>query len=210
MRDGENEGKVQCAQHCKGQKTTKWNCAPCKTSNTEEEGHTSENAYYKRDAKKEKPMRLRELVKCSSPTDWLIAIFTFPLVLVAIYQYIILDGQLDVMRKDQRAWVSIGGNRNVTFTVDPMLTTHIPLTITNTGKTPAINVRADIYVEIVPNGAEPHFEATFPHTKWTIGAMFANTPKDITAVRYQALANDRIEPYPISAEEKTALDEGKA
>jgi hypothetical protein len=40
-------------------------------------------------------------------TDWSIAIFTVVLGCVAIYQYNAMNGQLSVMRNDQRAWLKV-------------------------------------------------------------------------------------------------------
>jgi hypothetical protein len=41
----------------------------------------------------------------SSFTDWCITAFTLALAITGIYQYNVINRQLDAMRKDQRAWV---------------------------------------------------------------------------------------------------------
>jgi len=49
--------------------------------------------------------RFRDWAKQNSSfTDWCIALFTLVLAVAAVYQFIIMGGQLDEMRKDQRPW----------------------------------------------------------------------------------------------------------
>jgi hypothetical protein len=67
--------------------------------------------------------------------------------------------QLKEMRTDQRAWLSItSGVGNVA--TDPSSgnsTVAIPVTIANTGKTPAKRVTTEVVVEKVHNGDSPEF-----------------------------------------------------
>jgi hypothetical protein len=145
----------------------------------------------------------------SSFTDWCIAAFTLVLAAAAIYQFIIMDGQLNVMRKDQRAWITV-----TTPTTEPAAVPGGPLsttvTVTNTGKTPANNIAGNYYVEVVSNGDDPHFETTTPHTMSSTGVLIPNHPRDHLVTRKQARSNGDIEDAPFTEREKIALDNGSA
>ena len=52
-------------------------------------------------------MGFREVVVRSSVTDWCIAAFTLALVVTSAYQNSSMQGQLNVMKDDQRPWVGI-------------------------------------------------------------------------------------------------------
>ena len=82
--------------------------------------------------KEERSMRFSERIKSSSLTDWLLTLFTAVLAAAAIYQFIIMGGQLDTMRKDQRAWVSIIQKGPIVLNVG--VTPSEVVTISNTGK----------------------------------------------------------------------------
>jgi hypothetical protein len=87
--------------------------------------------------------RLKELWERSSLTDRIIAFFTGVLAGAAIYQFIIMGGQLDVMREDQRAWVSgaeiFVNNESRHIEANKLL--DVRFILQNTGKTPALNTR---------------------------------------------------------------------
>ena len=72
--------------------------------------------------------------------------------------------------------VSIGANTSLSNTV----------ILNNTGKTPARRVTEDFYIEIVPNGSEPHFEANVRHIAMSTGVMIPNTPEEIKITRRSA------------------------
>ena len=59
----------------------------------------------KRQNKQDNSMVFGERIKQYGITDWLLAVFTLALVGTSIYQMVILGGQLDTMRTDQRAWL---------------------------------------------------------------------------------------------------------
>ena len=120
-------------------------------------------------------MRFSERIKSSSLTDWLLTLFTAVLAAAAIYQFIIMGGQLDTMRKDQRAWVSIIQKGPIVLNVG--VTPSEVVTISNTGKTPAKHVAAHFYVEIVPNGKAPHFEESAMHSIVLYGSIPPNLPQ---------------------------------
>ena len=53
-------------------------------------------------------MRFKEWTKKDKTfTDWCVAAFTAVLAVAAIYQFIVMGGQLDTMRKDQRPWMDL-------------------------------------------------------------------------------------------------------
>jgi hypothetical protein len=52
-------------------------------------------------------MRFWKFLQRSSPTDWLLSVFTFVLAFYAIRQAFITGNQLDVMRKEERAWIDV-------------------------------------------------------------------------------------------------------
>jgi hypothetical protein len=117
--------------------------------------------YMKRKAAKRRTKHQQETAadkvarKTATATIW-IAVFSFLLAGAASYQFIILNSQLNVMRKDQRAWISITVPKIKLSVDDPRL--HIrSIKVTNTGKTPAKNIVADFFVEVVSNGSQPHF-----------------------------------------------------
>src|ERR1035441_9152436 len=209
MSKGKYKQKRERAQQHAKEEDSQANSTLCESVEANQERQTAKNANHERSGKQEVPMGLREIAKRSSITDWCLAVFTLALVAVAIYQYIILRGQLDVMQKDQRAWLAVGGDKDATF--DPS-TLHCPLAITDTGKTPALDVTADFYVEIVPNGYEPHFEGKgVPHTTFSIGAISTTNPQKVPASRYRLTGRGgEVADDPVSPDEKTRLDEGRA
>jgi hypothetical protein len=155
------------------------------------------------------PVGFRGLVRRSSITDWLIALFTAVLAAVSIYQFWAIRGQLDTMRKEQRAWVSVTQKTGTTISVGSPPSTV--LTVTDTGKTPATDVVCHFYVEIVPNGGTPHFQAPIPHNIMISGVMLPNDPKEITVTRLrQKQGASSGGDFPVSPDEKAELDEGRA
>jgi hypothetical protein len=154
--------------------------------------------------------RFKEYAKTSSITDWCIASFTVVLAAAAIYQFIIMGGQLDVMRKDQRAWIAVAQKSGITIGVN--IAPTVSLGFTNTGKTPATNIAGNFYVEVVPNGQNPQFEATTMHTTVVQGVILPNAPQEIQASRRRLAADttDQGESDPLTNVEKSALDDGKA
>jgi hypothetical protein len=112
----------------------------------------------------------------SSFTDWCIALFTFVLAGAAIYQFVIMGGQLDEMRKGERPWISISFNNGTLKTNAPISST---LSIVNKGKTPARTITADVAIDAVKNGEEPKLNYPLPHTRFTTGLIFPGDPYTI-------------------------------
>ncbi len=131
-------------------------------------------------------MGLRKLAYRSSLTDWLIAFFTLVLAGSAIYQFIIMNGQLRVMQVDQRAWLKMTtapnqpGGENVTITVTSGMPISFPLELTNTGKTPALDISAKMFVAVVDASQSPpldHVQSNkYPHGLLSMGILFPNAP----------------------------------
>jgi hypothetical protein len=133
--------------------------------------------------KEEHFVGLRELANRSSLTDYIIALFTLVLAGCAIYQFVIMSGQLDAMRKDQRPWLKL------TFELNPVAV-NSPVSgimrLSNGGKTPAREVKADVVIEWVTNGQQPVFDYAFPHGAATTGTVFPNeAPIGVPIVRTQ-------------------------
>jgi hypothetical protein len=138
-------------------------------------------------------------------TNQCIAAFTFVLASAAIYQFIITDSQLGAMRKDLRAWISVDRKGLPEIAIDKV--PSIEVVIENTGKTPATNVVSHFYIEVIPNGQKPHFEAAAMHTSNLSGVMIPHAIQNITVSREKA---DVDEGDPLLPSEQKALDEGKA
>lgn len=66
-----------------------------------------------------------------------------------------LDATLEQFRLDQRAWVGVAGFK------EPILEVHkhfiVSMRFTNTGKSPAINMRDQIVHRVLPKGINPDF-----------------------------------------------------
>jgi hypothetical protein len=153
-------------------------------------------------------MGLREFIKRPSITDWCIATFTVVLAGASIYQFVIMAGQLDTMRKDQRAWINVKVDSISKPTVDESL--FAETTIINTGKTPALHVGGDFYVEMIPNGKRPHFgEYLRPHILTSAGTLFPNAPYPIHAEMVEQVGS-QLKKVLLSDTDKKAYDAGNA
>jgi hypothetical protein len=76
-------------------------------------------------------------------------------ILVLVIYYLRWQSMQQSLKVDQRAWLNVGQ------TEPTVVLGQVPsaaIFFTNTGKTPAIHVAGNHYVEIVPNGERPHFE----------------------------------------------------
>lgn len=123
--------------------------------------------------KLEPPMKLRESAERSSLTDWLVAAFTCVLAAVGIYQFIILDSQLGVMRKDQRPWLKLELTLNNLTVGQPITAT---MKVVNNGKTPARAISGDMVIERVKDGEQAQINYPLPHARFSTGLLFPNDP----------------------------------
>jgi len=135
----------------------------------------------------------------ANATKW-IAIFSFFLAAAAIYQFIILNRQLDTMRKDQRPWIKVTFNPGVLQPLGPI---GGIVHLVNNGKTPARGiVRGDFAVEKVKNGEQPRLDYPVPHTQFTTGMITPNdVPQDIAIERVRSSKNNTVEADPLMASE---------
>lgn len=134
-------------------------------------------------------------------TDWCIAAFTFVLAVAAIYQFIIMGGQLDTMRKDQRPWIRIVFSGAPIQAPAPIGGT---VQLVNNGKTPARGkIMADFVVAKIKNGEQPAFDYPQPHVMVRMGMISpGDAPQNVTVERKQFAANGTdIESYPLTAPE---------
>jgi hypothetical protein len=141
---------------------------------------------------------------------WSIAAFTCVLTAVAIYQFYITDSQLDVMRKEERAWLVVVPKGTVAFPLN--VAPQADVIITNTGKSSATRIMESFYVQIVPNGKAIDFEAQVPHSGLYNGLAIPNTPQELTILRQRTRVGhpDINEPDPVTLEEQTAIANGKS
>ncbi len=117
-------------------------------------------------------MNLRKLAEKSSLTDWLLAAFTLVLAAAGIYQFIILDSQLGVMRKDQRPWLKLDLALNNLVVGQPITAT---MRIVNNGKTQARVLWGDMAIERVKNGEGPRLDYPLPHSRLLLAWSFLMT-----------------------------------
>lgn len=156
--------------------------------------HATTNAK-KQTAKSNTPSSWNQVVEWAKEgktfTDWCVAVFTFVLAAAAIYQFTVMNGQLDTMRKDQRPWIdfTFASNTNA-LQVDSPITTMVHMV--NGGKTPARSVTADIVIKMVKNGEEPKLDYPLPHPRFSTGALFPNRPMDSQVFSRVRTASDGV------------------
>jgi len=155
---------------------------------------------------------VKEYVKSNSSfTDWCIVFFTAALAAVAFYQYFITASQLDVMRKDERAWIAVipPEPKDIQFAVGTALS--IPITVINIGKTPATDIAGDLYVELIPNGDTPQFEYQGIHIKPSTGLLIPNGTFPVAVERQRTKeGGSQVEPDAITTAEAADWVNGKS
>lgn len=139
-----------------------------------------------------------------SAFEWIMAALTFLGLLIAALTGGIFWNQLTEMKADQRAWMNLSTGK-VEFRKDQsgQTTAVVPVTISNTGKTPARRFFTNIVVEKVPNGQSPRLlyenvprltDSTGmfrPNTQISLdGALLELDPKDPSRqnTRYRVLS----------------------
>jgi hypothetical protein len=105
---------------------------------------------------------------------------------IAVLTGLIFWRQLDAMKADQRAWVVVKPKTvPMAAIVNQPLQTVIRLT--NTGKTPARNVVASVFVEVVQNGKPINFDYSStrfgPRSQLVTGELFPNDNADMDVIR---------------------------
>jgi hypothetical protein len=88
------------------------------------------------------------------------------------------------------------------------------LVVTNTGKTPAMKIAGNYYVEVVDTGQAPNFEAFVAHMKTIQFTMIPpNGAHEELIQRWRhkvGMPVDYGEPNPLTNNEKKALEDGRA
>lgn len=108
-------------------------------------------------------------------TDYVIALFTAVLAIVAVIQTFILNKQVDGMRKDQRPWVSVDVKVPSLKASQPVLA---DITFVNSGKSPARRVYADIVIKFVKNGVPPTIDYETQRLFMQTGVIYPNAPME--------------------------------
>lgn len=132
-------------------------------------------------------MRLGERIKNSSLTDWLLTMFTGVLAAASIYQFTIMNGQLDEMRKEQRPWIK------VIFDSDPLKALGAVggvAHLVNKGKTPAKGIAADMLIERIKNGEQPKLDYSVSHVQFSQGSLFPDESADVHVRRLRNISSD--------------------
>jgi hypothetical protein len=146
----------------------------------------------------------------SSFTDWLVTIFTAALAGATIYTIIIIGGQLDVMRKDQRPWIKLTFD---SFGVQVNSPIGGNLRIVNYGKTVAKNITGQFEVAEVRNGEQARMEYGSASVIFTTGALFPNDPQvrgiPLQKVAQHSPSGDTYEPIMLSQTEYNDFTNGK-
>jgi hypothetical protein len=176
---------------------------------------TARNTHDKRNNKQENPMGFREFFKQPYVTNWLLAFFTLALTVTAIYQYKITANQLDVMRKDERAWLQVKSQIPFSKEVDQPFQLEagkdltFPLVLSNIGKTPAKNIVVVAFVktrsiyEVPPLECVDQGNTCTPNGAST-GILFPNDHFDFPSVRVDQNGNIKV-----TDQEFTAWKEGQ-
>jgi hypothetical protein len=138
------------------------------------ENDTSHHASEQHGKDEQEPlMGLRNLAERSSLTDWLLAAFTFVLAACGIYQFIILNNQLSVMRKDQRPWMRISLQDGTVLR--PLVNKFGTIQIINNGRTPARAISGSVVLQSIRLGEVSRFDYPNPHMTFTESVLFPNT-----------------------------------
>src|SRR6266403_233398 len=120
-------------------------------------------------------------------SDRVMAAFTVVIAVVSFFQWCVFSKQLDEMRIDQRAWLSVKPNW---VTPQPNSAIAAPTVVNNVGKTAAKDVHGWVFIQRVPKNAGIDFSnptytekpATKPgepepaYLTFQIGVMFPNDP----------------------------------
>lgn len=112
------------------------------------------------------------------------------------------------MRQDQRAWLRVDVGTVIYAQPGPA---SVPVTITNTGKTPAREVTEQIVVEKVKNTENLHFSYRVPRTVGTMGMLYPNAlQQGIASTLAEARGTQIVPPAALSAADMQELLAGEA
>lgn len=153
----------------------------------------------------------------STFTNVMLTAFTGILSIIAVFQYLVTGGQLEVMQQDERAWLRFDAYSDAPGTdrVSTSITTGQPVTypmkVANVGKTPARNMDMKIFVDIGDALQEPPLDhvdggTISPHGHATAGIIFPNSEFKQSVVRL----GDDGSPLVATDKEVVAIRDGKA
>jgi hypothetical protein len=111
--------------------------------------------------------------------EWIMGVLTLAALIVAGLTGAIFWKQLGAMKTDQRAWITLTPPAVAQISKDAAdgVTMAVPVTVVNTGKTPAKHLFTEIAILRVANGREPNFSYTEVPVQRTITAvLFPNSP----------------------------------
>jgi hypothetical protein len=169
------------------------------------------------DADPSRWFRFKEWLKRDKTfTDWAIAAFTLVLAGSAIYQFIIMGGQLKVMKLDQRAWIApkvsdsseparvqVGAGKSVVF----------PTLLQNIGKSVALDLNAKLFVEFVASDKAPNLsriDTENPNTVVISKIVFPNEHAGAIVRRmHQIGETNKWEDEPATLQEQIDMTTGK-
>jgi hypothetical protein len=118
-------------------------------------------------------------------------------------QWETMTSQLEVMKNDQRAWVSVIQKGGISVATNASL--YSPMILSNSGKTPALNIVGHLYIEVIPNNeiSKPHFENESEHIKLVTGVLMPNDPRDCPIHRIKNNVD-----VPFTSDEATSIVAG--
>lgn len=143
-------------------------------------------------------MGFSEALKRSSFTDWCIAAFTLVLTVVAIYQVVVTNGQLDTMRKDQRPWIKVNDPTSG-ITIATNATVLGTLKLVNSGKTPAKTMEIEVVAQKLDKDEDPVLDYSPGHITAATGTLYPNEPTPLetalfgiinSAGQFQAISDE--------------------
>jgi hypothetical protein len=104
----------------------------------------------------------------------------------------------------ERAWIIPQINFQLPNETTQMTPIDIRVTLTNTGKTPAKHIFAEVYAEVLDKGSAPNFSYQGPHIMYILGLLFPQDSHSFDSGPYNA----KVEPLSLSDYER--LKGGKA
>ena len=119
-------------------------------------------------------------------------------------------------RKDQRAWLKVSPVSKGAITLTEGRPIPIDIRFLNMGKTPAKQIKAHVFVEVIKNGLSPAFDEwlkkPLPHDFMTTGIIFPTEHSDMEAkrTRFQSGSTTIMEDFPLLPSENKDAIEGKS
>jgi hypothetical protein len=159
----------------------------------------------------EKETRAAQL-SAAQKLNWITGCGAAAAIVSLFFLYLAIVQSRHSIEIDQRAWLSITQKGNTTLDVGSAPSAF--LTITNTGKTPALRIEGHLHIEVVPAHGSPHLdERLLPYVLSVSGIALPNEPRDTDVVRLihvAGTATHATEDDPLTQREKDDLEQGRA